>query len=87
MKRKLVADTGCDIFEMQDLDYTYCPMTMSLDGKEYVDSPDISIPDFVQEMAQAKVSRSACPGTGVWLSAFEEAGTCSGFSSSSPSWM
>lgn len=73
MKRKLVADTGCDIFEMQDVDYTYCPMTLSLDGKEYVDSPDISIPDFVQEMAQAKVSRSACPGTGLWLSAFEEA--------------
>lgn len=73
MKRKLVADSGCNIYAMKETDYTCCPMTILLDGKEYVDSPDRDVESFVSAMEKAEKSSSACPSTGLWLDAFEGA--------------
>ena len=73
MKRKLVADSGCDLFSLENVDYTCCPMTISLDGKDIVDNLELPVSEFVKEMSNAKECRSACPGVGAWLSVYEEA--------------
>lgn len=71
MKKKIVADTGSDVYEMSEVEFTSAPMVLRLDDKEVIDTKDTNIPEFVDQMEACKTGRSSCPSAGTWLSAFE----------------
>lgn len=73
MKRKLTADTGGSLYELENIDYTAVPITVTLDDRHIRDEKDIDIPDFVAEMYAADASATACPSAGMWEEAFQDA--------------
>lgn len=73
MKRKLAADTGGSLYEVDNMDYTAVPMTVTLDGKDVVDVKDVDIPEFVAMMYASDSSSTACPSAGMWEEAFGDA--------------
>lgn len=73
MKRKLAADTGASLYELDNMDYTAVPMTVTLDGQDVVDVKDVDIPEFVAMMYASDKSSTACPSAGMWEEAFGDA--------------
>ena len=73
MKRKLAADTGASLYEIDNTDYTAVPMTVTLDGKDVVDVKEVDIPEFVAMMYASDSSSTACPSAGMWEEAFGDA--------------
>lgn len=73
MKYRLVADSSCNIFEL-DIDYTSVPLKILTDNKEYVDNKDLDVNNMLADFKEYKgKSGTSCPSTGEWLEAFEDA--------------
>ena len=72
MKRKIVADSSCDMWELNGVDFAVAPMTISTDNKHYVDNQELDVHLMSEELAKYKgVSHTACPGAGSWLDCYE----------------
>ena len=72
MKRKIVADSSCDIWELNGVDFAVAPMTISTDNKHYVDNQELDVHLMSEELAKYKgVSHTACPSVGSWLDCYE----------------
>ena len=72
MKRKIVADSSCDIWELNGVDFAVAPMTISTDNKHYVDNQELDVHLMPEELAKYKgVSHTACPSVGSWLDCYE----------------
>lgn len=72
MKRKIVADSSCDIWELNGVDFAVAPMTISTDNKHYVDNQELDIRLMSEDLAKYKgVSHTACPSVGSWLDCYE----------------
>lgn len=72
MKRKIVADSSCDIWELNGVDFAVAPMTISTDNKHYVDNQELDVRLMSEELAKYKgVSHTACPSVGSWLDCYE----------------
>lgn len=72
MKRKIVADSSCDIWELNGIDFAVAPMTISTDNKHYVDNQELDVHLMSEELAKYKgVSHTACPSVGSWLDCYE----------------
>lgn len=73
MKYKLVADSSCNIFEL-DVDYKSVPLKILTDHKEYVDNNKLNVHDMLNDFKEYKgKSGTSCPSTGEWLEAFGDA--------------
>ena len=73
MKRKIVADSSCDMWELNGVDFAVAPMTISTDNKHYVDNQELDVHLMSEELAKYKgVSHTACPSVGSWLDCYEE---------------
>lgn len=72
MKRKIVADSSCDIWELNGVDFAVAPMTIFTDNKHYVDNQELDIRLMSEDLAKYKgVSHTACPSVGSWLDCYE----------------
>lgn len=72
MKRKIVADSSCDMWELNGVDFAVAPMTISTDNKHYVDNQELDVHLMSEELAKYKgVSHTACPSVGSWLNCYE----------------
>lgn len=72
MKRKIVADSSCDIWELNGVDFAVAPMTISTDNKHYVDNQELDVRLMSGDLAKYKgVSHTACPSVGSWLDCYE----------------
>ncbi|MGN8660801.1 DegV family protein [Catenibacterium mitsuokai] len=72
MKRKIVTDSSCDIWELNGVDFAVAPMTISTDNKLYVDNQELDVRLMSEDLAKYKgVSHTACPSVGSWLDCYE----------------
>lgn len=78
MKWSIITDSSCDldinmpISEHVELDEV--PFVLTIDGKDYVDTAELDVPDMVDAMeACADASRSSCPAPGAWYEKFKKA--------------
>ncbi len=72
MKRKIVTDSSCDIWELNGVDFAVSPMTISTDNKHYVDNQELDVRLMSEDLAKYKgVSHTACPSVGSWLDCYE----------------
>lgn len=72
MKRKIVADSSCDIWELNGVDFAVAPLTISTDNKHYVDNQELDVHLMSEDLAKYKgVSHTACPSAGSWLDCYE----------------
>lgn len=72
MKRKIVADSSCDMRELNGVDFAVAPMTISTDNKHYVDNQELDVHLMSEDLAKYKgVSHTACPSVGSWLDCYE----------------
>lgn len=72
MKRKIVADSSCDMWELNGVDFAVAPMTISTDNKHYVDNQELDVHLMSEELAKYKgISHTACPSVGSWLDCYE----------------
>ena len=76
MKWRIITDSSCDlnvnesISDCVELDEV--PFTLTIDGKDYVDTVDLDVPGMVDDMeACAQASRSSCPAPGAWYEKFK----------------
>ena len=72
MKRKIVTDSSCYIWELNGVDFAVAPMTSSTDNKHYVDNQELDVRLMSEDLAKYKgVSHTACPSVGSWLDCYE----------------
>lgn len=72
MKRKIVADSSCDMWELNDVDFAVAPLTISTDNKHYVDNQELDVHLMSEDLAKYKgISHTACPSVGSWLDCYE----------------
>lgn len=72
MKRKIVADSSCDMWELNGVDFAVAPLTISTDNKHYVDNQELDVHLMSEDLAKYKgVSHTACPSAGSWLDCYE----------------
>ena len=74
MKYKIVGDSCCDASKSNSVygKVDIVPLTLSLEGKEYVDDETFNQKEFIDHVAAAKdYARSACPSPQRYMSAYE----------------
>lgn len=72
---KVVTDSSVQLTdeEIEKYDITVVPLTITIDGKNYVDGIDISRRDFVQKMNKAKeLPKTSQPSIGVFEKIFKD---------------
>ena len=73
----IVADSSCDLKTLDtkspEIGYDTVPFVMDVDGREFVDDENISVPEMVDAMEKAGKSHSACPSPEAWRALFEKA--------------
>lgn len=74
MKRKIVADSSCDLWVLNDVDFAVAPLTISTDNKHYLDNQELDVHLMSEDLASYKgQSHTACPSVGSWVDCFEGA--------------
>ena len=69
-----MADSACDLFDIEHVDFASAPMKIITEEREFVDEESLDIEAMVDFMDQYKgKSKSSCPNTGDWLDAFGDA--------------
>lgn len=72
MKIKIVADSSANLLSLDGVDYQSAPLTVRTDEREFVDDVQLDVEEMADYLKSYKgTSRSACPGVGDWLDAFE----------------
>ena len=73
-KFKIVADSSCDIFELRKVEFAGSPMKIITAEREFVDDEQLDVCEMVAFLNKYKgKSKSSCPNTNDWLSAFGDA--------------
>lgn len=77
MSWKIVADSSCDLFELEsscDIKFETVPFVMSIDGTNYVDNADIDTKQLIDAIDNCKESsQTACPSPGQWVETYADA--------------
>ena len=61
---KIISDSSCDLTkeEINDLDVSYVPFKITIDGKEFIDDYDFNLNDFLTDMENTKKTiTTSCP--------------------------
>ncbi len=73
-KIKIVADSSCDLFSLDNTEFATAPMKIITAEREFVDDASLDVDDMVSFLYQYKgKSKSSCPNTTDWLDAFGDA--------------
>ncbi len=71
---KIVADSSADILTLNEIDFTCAPLKVITDEKEFIDDEKLNIAEMIDYLSSYKgKSKSSCPNTTDWLSAFGDA--------------
>lgn len=74
MKTKIVCDSSCDLYKLQDIDFSVVPLHITNSSKEYIDNEELDVDKMANELLAAGGRTSTgCPGIGDWLNVFDEA--------------
>ena len=74
MKYKIIGDSCCDISKSNEVygKVQHIPLTLSLEGKEYIDDETFNQKEFIDHVAASKdYARSACPSPQSYMDAYE----------------
>ena len=79
MKWNIVADSSCDIFELESqneqIDFSTVPFVISVDNKDYIDDENINLDEMIDQMYLCKeASKTACPSPDSWYKEFSKEG-------------
>lgn len=78
MAFRIIADSSCDIFEMENkpdnVYFSTVPFVITVDGKDYVDDEKIDVHELVTAMASSSKSHTSCPSPHDWMTEFSEEG-------------
>lgn len=67
----IVADSGCDVFELAGVSFATAPLTIRTDQREYVDDASLDTKEMVEYLHSYKGrSSTACPSTADWMDSF-----------------
>ena len=70
---RLVADSACDIKELEGMVFKAVPLTISTDNEEFCDDEQLDIHRMLDVLEKHKGrSYTACPGIDAWLEAFDD---------------
>lgn len=73
-KIKIVADSSCDIFELNHVSFASAPMKVITAEKEFSDTKALDVDEMVEFIDKySGKSKSSCPNTNDWLTAFGNA--------------
>lgn len=74
MKRKIIADSSCDIWTLNDVDFAVAPLTISTDEKNYLDNQSLDVHLMSEDLSHYNgTSHTSCPSIGAWTDCFEDA--------------
>ena len=74
MSFKIVSDSSSDLYTLSGIDYESAPLKIITDEKEYVDNSELDVVSMLSELKKYKGrSRSSCPNSEEFLSAFGDA--------------
>lgn len=71
---KIVADSSADTLALEGVSFSFAPLKIVTDDKEYIDTTDLDVEKMVTELSiyNGKTS-TACPSPNDWLDAFSDA--------------
>lgn len=78
MKYGIVVDSGCDLLSLREevadkIDFSRAALKLDIGEKEFIDSFDLNIEEFMKEMYSYKgKTGSAAPSPDEWLKAYEK---------------
>ena len=71
---RIVADSGCNLFEIKDVDFVTVPLTISTAEREFIDDEDLDLSEMLDYLSSYKgKSSTSCPSAQAWLNAYEGA--------------
>ena len=71
---KIVSDSTADVFALKNTPFSYAPLKISVNGKQYIDNETLNVKQMVDELSNTKEkSSTACPSVSDWLEAFGDA--------------
>lgn len=74
MNRRIVMDSSCNIFTMENVNFSTVPLKIITDQKEFVDDPNLDLDEMLSYLASYKGrSGTSCPNIQDWLNAFGDA--------------
>lgn len=78
MKWNIVADSSCDLLEMENLssdtNYAIVPFTIQVGENEFIDDQNLDLPKLRQAIRDfSGATGSACPSPGAWMNEFLKA--------------
>ncbi len=73
-KMKIVADSSCDLFNLENTEFATAPMKVITSEREFVDDESLDAAVMVSFLDKYKgKSKSSCPNTNDWIRAFGDA--------------
>lgn len=74
MKYKIIADSSADLLSLDLVPFSSVPLKIITNNKEYTDDKDLVVSDMISDLKKYKgATKSSCPNTDEWYSAFEDA--------------
>ncbi len=74
MKVKIIADSSCDIYELNGIDFQSVPLTISSNERSFVDDENNNLDEMLSYFASHEGrSFTSCPNINDWLQAYEGA--------------
>ena len=74
MSVKIIADSSCDLWELEGVNYETVPLTIMAGDKEFVDNPENDLAGMLRFFETYNgTSSTACPGVEQWMKSFEDA--------------
>lgn len=71
-KIKIVTDSSADLLKIEKVDFSFVPLTIMTNEKEYVDDENLDVNEMLDDLIKYKGrSKTSCPNSGVWLDSFE----------------
>ncbi|MDF7639041.1 DegV family protein [Lactobacillus sp. ESL0791] len=69
---KLIVDSSSNDQTSKENNVTVVPLTLTINGQDFVDDEKLDIQDFIAKMAQnSEAGRTSCPSIDAWLKALE----------------
>lgn len=74
MSYKIIADSAANLYELNDTPFSFVPLTVHCEGKEFIDTPALDLEEMLSTLRSTKESSSSsCPNMQNWLEAFGDA--------------
>lgn len=71
---RVVCDSSSNVYALDGVDFRSVPLTVTLDGTDYVDEEGLDLAEFCDRMSLNQGSAStSCPSPDAWLAAFQGA--------------